>query len=108
MKTKSAKQKGRRLQNWVADQIRAWLRPIEPENVCVAIMGESGTDIKLSPLARQMFPFNTIECKNQEKINIWAAIKQAEGYGNKFLLFFKRNHSKTYVVMDAEVFFDVM
>ena len=108
MKTKSGNAKGRRLQNWVRDQIQEWLRPIEPANIRTAIGREAGPDVILSPLAQENFPFNSIECKNQEKISIWAAIKQAEGYGDKFLLFFKRNHSKTYVVMDAETFFKVM
>ena len=108
MKTKSCKAKGRKLQRWVLDQIREYLCPIDPENIKMAVMGQSGPDIILSPFAQENFIFNSIECKNVEKINIWRAIAQAESYGDKFLLFFKRNHSKTYVVMDAEVFFDVI
>ena len=40
-------------------------------------MGESGRDIRLSPSAEKVVPFD-IECKNTEKINIWSALEQAE------------------------------
>ena len=40
-------------------------------------MGESGEDIKLSPAARKLIPYS-FECKNQEKLNIWEALSQAE------------------------------
>ena len=40
-------------------------------------MGDSGEDILLSPAARKLFPFS-VECKNQEKLNIWSSLEQAE------------------------------
>lgn len=42
------------------------------------------------------------ECKKQEKLNIWAAIHQAQtqaGY-KVWILIFSRNNEKDYVVMD--------
>ena len=67
-----------------------------------------GKDILFSPLARSMYPF-AIECKNQEALNIWNALTQAESNAKEKeipLLFFKRNHSKMYIAMDAEKFIE--
>ena len=68
-------------------------------------MGESGVDIKLSPKARKLIPYS-IECKNQEALNIWAAYKQAEENckGYEPLAVIKRNHHKPLAVVDLEAF----
>jgi len=110
MKTRSAKNKGKRLQNTVRDLILEHFSQLEPDDVVSTLMGDSGTDIKLSPAARKVFPYS-VECKNQEKINIWASLEQAEKNakeGTHPILFFKRNRSKMYVSMDAEHFFDLI
>ena len=46
------------------------------------------------------------ECKNQEKLNIWESLKQAEENSGDYppILIFKRNTSKTYVTLDLEEF----
>ncbi|MEK9767349.1 MAG: hypothetical protein VW683_00395 [Betaproteobacteria bacterium] len=78
MKPSSAKAKGRRLQNQVTQLIlERFSGVLEEDDVRGAIMGESGEDIKLSPLARKHFPYST-ECKNQERLNIWNSWKQAK------------------------------
>lgn len=91
MKPSSAKAKGRRLQNQVAKDIRA-LPDILDGDVKPAIMGESGRDIQLSPRAELLFSF-AIECKNQERLNIWKALKQAgeNAEGLTPLVVFTRN-----------------
>ena len=68
-------------------------------------MGESGEDIQLSPAARKLIPY-AIECKNQEKVNVWEAYKQAEDNSGKYepVVIIKRNKSKPLVVVDAEYF----
>ena len=103
----SRKAKGRKLQNEVRDRLlKLYEGTLEPDDVRVALMGESGEDIKLSPLARKYFPYST-ECKNQEKLNIWGALQQAEENakpGTAPLLVFRRNHSKTYVTLNFEDF----
>jgi len=72
-----------------------------------AIMGESGIDIKLSEIARRTFPY-AIECKNQESLSIWSAIKQCEDNAHieklTPMLIFKRNHTHTYVVLKIDDF----
>lgn len=88
MKTKSAKAKARRLQDAIVRMIVQAFPELVPgtadgDTVCdirPARMSESGMDIKLvSPKSRELFPYGT-EAKNREAINIWEAIKQAEGY----------------------------
>lgn len=108
MKARSAKNKGVRFQNQIADMIRRIFR-LKAGDVKPAIMGETGVDIHLSSHAQARCPL-TIECKNQEKLNIWKAIEQAkqhEGEG-KWAVFFKRNRTEAYVVLDAEWFLEVL
>ena len=103
MKTRSAKNKGKRLQNDVRDLILETFQELEPDDVRSTTMGDSGEDILLSPAARKLFPFST-ECKNQEKLNIWSSLEQAEDNAGKHipLVVFKRNRSKTYAVLEIE------
>ena len=106
--TSSRKAKGRRLQNKVRDLILEKFN-LHPDDVRSAIMGESGEDIKLSNSARSKFPFS-VECKAQEKLNIWDSLKQAEDNSNSHtpILIFKRNRSKTYVTLSLEDFLDLL
>lgn len=106
MNTRSRKAKGRRLQNYVKDLFRKLGRTygLVDEDINSAIMGQSGTDIIFTPAAEQVFPF-AIECKNQEKINIWASIKQVENNTKENripMLVFSKNHSKIYAVIELE------
>lgn len=110
MKPRSAKAKGRKLQNTVRDLIKEHFPQLHPDDVVSTQMGGAGVDIQLSPAARKVFPYS-IECKNTEKINIWAALEQSEANvkdGTFPVVFFKRNHSKTYVAIDADHFFDLI
>ena len=106
MKPRSAKNKGKHLQNKVRDLIlEKFNSKLEPDDVKVAIMGESGEDIKLSPAARKLIPYS-FECKNQEKLSIWSSLEQAAENSGDYppVLIFKRNRSKTYVVVELEEF----
>lgn len=109
MKTSSAKAKGRRLQNNVRKLLLETLELENEEHIDTATMGESGEDIKLSPTARKKFPFS-VECKNQERLNIWSALEQSEQNAKKYhpIVVFKRNYSKTYIAMELEHFLDVI
>ena len=109
MKTRSAKNKGKRLQNKVRDLILEKFNQLEPDDVRSVTMGESGEDILLSPAARKLFPFST-ECKNQEKLNIWSSLEQAEtNSGNHIpIVIFKRNRSKTNVALEFEKLIELL
>jgi len=101
MKSRSAKNKGKRLQNQVRDLLLEKFQQLEEDDVPSTTMGDSGEDILLSPTARKLFPFS-VECKNQEKLNIWSSLEQAENNSGKHtpLLIFKRNRTKTYAVLE--------
>ena len=103
MKSRSAKNKGKRLQNQVRDLILEKFQQLENDDVRSTTMGDSGEDILLSPAARKLFPFS-VECKNQEKLNIWSSLEQAENNSGNHapLLIFKRNRTKTYAVLELE------
>jgi len=103
MKPRSAKNKGKRLQNNVRDLILEKFNQLEPDDVRSTTMGDSGEDVLLSPAARKLFPFS-VECKNQEKLNIWSSLEQTETNAGKHtpLLIFKRNRSKTYAVLQLD------
>ena len=106
MKTRSAKNKGKRLQNSVRDILLETFTQLEEDDIKSTTMGESGEDIKRSPLARRLLPFS-FECKNQEKLNIWNALKQAEENcpnGDSPVVVFKRNRSDTYVSLKFDDF----
>ena len=66
MKTQSAKAKGRRLQQWVRDQLIEHLM-VNEEDVESRSMGASGEDLIMARDARRKFPYS-IECKNVEKL----------------------------------------
>ena len=111
MKTSSCKAKGRRLQDEVRVKLLQLFKgKLEPDDITVAIMGESGTDIKMSPLAKRIIPYS-IECKNQEKLQIWSALSQAEDNckdGTDPVLVFKRNRSKTYAVVELDTLLKII
>ena len=51
------------------------------------------------------------ECKHQEKLNIWAALRQAEGEtsgGRIPVVVFHKNHSKDYVALDLQDFIMIL
>ena len=109
MKTSSAKAKGRRLQQKVRDLLLETFTELQPDDIRSTSMGVSGEDLQLSPAARKLIPF-AIECKNQEKLNVWDSLKQAEENSGDYspVLIFKRNRSKTYAVINIEKFIELI
>jgi hypothetical protein len=106
---RSRKNKGCRLQNKVVELLRAYFPHWTDDDIKPAVMGEAGEDIHLSSTARKEFPFS-IECKNQEKVNIWAAIEQAESNAKNNIpaVVFKRNRSDTYIIMNFGKFLEIL
>ena len=104
MKTQSAKAKGRRLQQWVRDQLIEKL-DVHPEDVESRSMGAGGEDLIMARAAREKFPYS-IECKNQEKVNIWQSYSQAAENSKDYepVVVVKRNNHKPLVIVDAEYF----
>ena len=109
MNNKSRKQNGRRLQRWVADKLHKIFPQLAPGDVRVAIMGERGLDIKLSPFAKKAIPYD-FECKNQERnTTVYKFYDQALRNGDlEPVLVLKSNKNKPLVVIDAEHFFKLI
>ncbi len=110
MKTSSRKSKGRRLQNKIRDLLlEHYSDKLEKDDIRCAVMGESGEDLKLSPAARKLIPYS-FECKNQEKLNIWDSLEQAEKNSDDYgpVLIFKRNRSKIYAVLEMSDFLELL
>ena len=104
MKTSSAKAKGRRLQQWFRDLLIEKL-DVHPEDIESRSMGAGGEDLIMARAARKKFPYS-IECKNQESINVWKAYEQAEENSGAFepIVVLKRNNTKPLVLVDADYF----
>ena len=104
MLTSSAKAKGRKLQQWMRDLLIEKL-DVHPEDIESRSMGAGGEDLIMARSARKKFPYS-IECKNQEKVNIWDAYKQAEENSKNYepIVVLKRNNTKPLVLIDADYF----
>ena len=104
MKTQSAKAKGRRLQQWIRDLLIEKL-DIHPEDIESRSMGAGGEDLIMARSAREKFPYS-VECKNQEKINLWESYNQAQQNSKNYepVVILKRNNSKPLILVDAEYF----
>ena len=80
---------------------------IDPEDIESRSMGAGGEDLIMSKAARNKFPFS-IECKNQERMNIWSAWEQAVNNRGIYepLVVIKKNGVNPLVVLDAKVFME--
>ena len=104
MKTSSAKAKGRKLQQWFTDLLVNALG-LDKDDLESRPMGSQGEDIIMGKQSRNRFPYS-IECKNQERVNVWNAYDQASENckGYEPLVVIKKNRTKPLVVIDAEHF----
>ena len=108
MKTRSGKNKGVRLQNWVRDILRELNPELEEDDIKGAVMGQTGADIILSPAARKLIPWD-IECKNQEifkgMYKMYAQATANTVPGRTPALIIKMNRERPLIVLDAEEYF---
>ena len=107
MRTQSKKAKGRRLQQWVRDILIEKLE-VHPEDIESRSMGAGGEDLIMSRSAREKFPYS-IECKNQESLNIWKSYEQAQQNSGNYepIVVIKRNNVKPLVLVDADYFVEL-
>ena len=106
MKTPSRKANGRRLKQKFMQRLIEKL-DIDPEDIEFRSMGAGGEDLIMSKAARTKFPFS-VECKNQERMNIWSAWEQAINNRGIYepLVVIKKNGVEPLVVLDAKVFME--
>ena len=116
MKIKSAKAKGRNLQNLVRDKLRRILegkvfcnKTIEEDDIKSQTMGMSGEDIVLSPSAKKVIPYS-FECKNTERLNLWKSLEQCESNceDREPVLVMKRNRSDVYAIIKFDKFLNLI
>jgi hypothetical protein len=104
MKSRSGKAKGRRLVSELREAILQAFPALQPDDIQPVPTSVGGEDLKLSPAARKYWPFS-VECKNQEKLNIHEAVSQAERNAKDNVIpivVFRRNHSKPWVAINLE------
>ena len=106
MKTQSRKAKGRRLQQQFMQLLIEKL-DIDPEDIESRSMGAGGEDLIMSKAARTKFPYS-VECKNQERLNIWQAWEQTNNNKGIYepMLVIKKNGTSPLVVLNAENFLE--
>ena len=105
--SQSAKAKGRRLAQKLKEKLHEKFEDIQDGDIQVTPSGLNGPDLYLSPKAKAVIPFQ-FECKNQEKLNIWAALKQTKSHGPNSALVFSRNHEAIYVTLELSPFLDLI
>lgn len=108
MKCRSAKNKGKRLQNIVRDKL-VELYPSLKDDIGSQIMGMTGEDIVLTPLAKTLIPYS-FECKNVEKLNIWKSFEQCKknAADSTPVLVIKRNRETPKVVMELDEWLELI
>lgn len=105
MKPSSAKQKGRLGQQWIVKKLMEYAPELEEGDIVSTSMGAPGEDVKLSPAARKIYPWQ-IESKNLAKIAVYDYYRQAASHGpHEPVVVIKQNLAKPLVVVDAEYFF---
>lgn len=106
---RSAKAKGRRLQNFVRDLLRDKFDSLEEDDIKSATMGMAGEDIVLSPAARKEIPYS-FECKNVERLQFWSSVEQAStnSNGRTPVLVVKKNGKDPYVALPLDKWLDLI
>ena len=108
----SRKAKARKCQQWAAKKISDLVdMPWGSEEVIASReMGQTGVDVRLIGDAKHCFPWS-IEAKWQETWNVPAAIRQAKDNqmnSTDWLVVMKKNQHDYVVVLDGDVFFDLL
>jgi hypothetical protein len=108
MKARSAKNKGKRLQNILRDKLIS-LYPSLKDDIGSQIMGMQGEDIVLTPHARTLIPYS-FECKNVEKLNVWKSFEQCKSNAGDLtpVLVIKKNRQTPKVVMELDEWLEII
>ena len=109
------KAKGRKFQQWVRDALLNAFKTLSEDDVRSTSMGAGGEDILLSPAARKLFPYS-VECKHHKSFAIYKVYEQAADnakksqpvFGYQPVAFIKADHKKPLVVLDADVFIQLV
>lgn len=112
IKVRSAKNKGKNLQNKVCEKLSdvldiPWSNSDDEALIQSRQMGHAGVDIILRGEARNRFPFS-IECKSTETFNLMGTLNQAKSNiieNTDWLIIYKNKKLKSpIVIIDFDVF----
>ena len=112
MKTSSAKQKGRKLQQYIRDRILGCYSELTDRDVRSTSMGAGGEDVTLSKKAVRIFPY-AVECKSKAKFVGYSYYDQAvehslDSHENvEPVAFIKANHRQPLAIVDAGYFIEL-
>ena len=104
MQTRSAKNKGRKLQQWVRDKMLYYSPSLTADDVRSTAMGQGGEDVQLSTAARKQYPVS-IECKSRASFAFYKDLDQATTNcpkGSEPILVAKANHRDPVVAVSAD------
>lgn len=108
IKVTSAKAKGRKLQQWLRDQILSRWSSLTDDDVRVTPSGANGEDVQLSSAARTLLNVQ-LECKARASIAVYDWYEQAKTHGtHQPVLVIKGDYKKPLAVVDAEWLLDLM
>lgn len=108
MTPSSAKNKGRRFQQYVRDILLKEFPQLERDDVKSTSMGSQGEDVQLSPAARKLIPYN-IECKSKAKSQIHTYYEQAKQHGEyEPLVVVKKDRSIPLAIVSLEHFIQLI
>ena len=106
MKIKSTKNKGQRASKELKAALLEFFEGLEDGDILVTPSGVNGCDLHLSPRSKELLPF-AFEVKNQERLNIWSAIKQAQANAQEAetpLVVFRKNREELFVALPLASF----
>lgn len=103
------KNKGRRLQKWIVDELLKRFPTLTPDDARSTGMGQTGADVQLSTAAKALFPYS-IEAKNQEVFTtVYRMYEQAAAHGtDEPLLIIKMNNRQPLAVVSATHFMELI
>lgn len=110
MSTRSRKQKGKLGQNEVRDALLQAFPELEEGDILSTTMGESGSDLKLSPAARKHIPISPeIKRRRSGLKTIYNWMEQARNGGNlNPTVFFRQDRHRWLVVVDLDFFIKLL
>jgi hypothetical protein len=112
MNVRSAKAKGMKLQKLLIESLLRHFQSLTSNDLRSIPGSVPGSDVWASERAREVIGKIDWECKNQQNISIWAALKQVEDRalvsGDLPILVFKRNNSKIYCTLELDRFLDIL
>ncbi len=107
---RSRKAKGKRLENWIAEQVKRAFPELTNDDLRVNIGAETGMDLKLSQRAMQVFPYG-VEAKYQEATaNLYAFYEQSRANSGSLepLVIIKKNREIPLAIISADHFFELI